>query len=408
MSILPIFTNRRIAVTLLFMFASSFPLPLTGTGGTFQAWLKDFGVDIKTIGLLALVGLPYNFKFLWAPLLDRFVPPFLGRRTGWIAVFLTLLIVTIAAMGFLDPSKEMNLVVVCAFAVAFFSASQDIVIDAYRVDLLRPEERGPGASMVMLGGRLAFLASGALALALTAVMPWKWVWVSMAACLVIGLATCLFAPSPEVPVKPPASLKQAVLDPFRQYFTRDGAVMILFFVVLFKLGDTLAAALLTPFLKELGFTNPDIAAVNKVFGLIASLAGGVLAGGAVSRLGVYRSLWVFGILQAASNFVFIGLALSGKSYPWMVASIVVEQFCGGMGTAAFVAYLIGLCDQRFSATQYAMLSSLSAIARTVLASVTGYLVESLGWPLFFFTTALCALPGLLLLSSLRRYETKAA
>ncbi len=399
-----VFTNRRIGVTLLFMFCSSFPLPLTGTGGTFQAWLSDAKIDIKTIGLLALVGLPYNFKFIWAPLLDRFVPPFLNRRTGWIAITLGLLMVTLAGMGFLDPASQMGLVVAFAFATAFFSASQDIVIDAYRVDILRPEERGAGASMVMLGGRLAFLASGALALMLSDVMPWKWVWVSMAACLSIGLVTCWFAPAPENPVKPPASLKAAVVDPFKQYFTRKGAIEILLFVVLFKLGDTLAAALLTPFLKEIGFSNTDIGAVNKVFGLISGLAGGLLAGGVVFRYGIYKSLWIFGILQAVSNFVFVGLALGGKSYAWMVASIGVEQFCGGMGTAAFVAYLMALCDQRFSATQYALLSSLTAVARTIIASYTGYMVEALGWPIFFVTTALCAIPGLILLFRMRRLE----
>lgn len=391
-------------MTLLLMFSSSFPLPLTGTGTTFQAWLKDFNVDIASIGLLSLVGLPYNLKFLWSPLLDRFSAPFLHRRTGWIALFQICLMLSIATMGWLNPATQLNSVVIAALLIAFFSASQDIVIDAYRIDLLRPDERGAGGSMVMLGGRLAFLASGALALMLADQLPWPWVFTLLATCLMIGLVTSLYSPIPENVSQPPHSLADAVIKPFTAFRQIPGAIQILFFVVFYKLGDTLAASLLTPFLMEVGFSKTDIGTVNKVFGLFCALMGGLVSGAVIPRLGIYRCLWVFGILQAVSNLVFVGLAINGKSYAWMVAAIGVENFCGGLGTAAFVAYLMGLCDQRFSATQYALLSSLTAIARTWFAAGSGFAVNWLGWPSFFAVSAVCALPGLWLLARLRALE----
>lgn len=403
---LTVFTNRRMAVTLLLMFASSFPLPLTSSGTTFQVWLKRSGVDIKTIGALTLVGLPYSFKFLWAPLLDRYFPPFLNRRTGWIAIFQILLMASIGSMGFFNPANEMTWIILTATCISFFSASADIVIDAYRVDLLRPEERGAGASMVMIGGRLAFLTSGAIALILADHFSWRVVFLMMSACLSLGLITVFFAPKPEIEVTPPKTLREAIVDPIVSFFKKPGAIEILLFVVLFKVADTLASSLLSPFLVELGFTNTDIGSVNKVFGLVVSLAGGITAGALIPKWGVYKSLWLFGILQALSNFVFVALAMQGKNYFWMVASIGVENFCGGLGTAALVAYLMSLCEQKFSASQYALLSSLTAVARTFLASGSGWMVSILGWSNFFLVTALCAIPGLIFLKRLGRFQTQ--
>jgi PAT family beta-lactamase induction signal transducer AmpG len=398
------FTNRRMAVTLLLMFASSFPLPLTSSGSTFQVWLKRNNVDIKTISALTLVGIPYSVKFLWAPFLDRFVPPFLNRRTGWIAIFQILLMACIGTLGFLNPMSDMSWIICIATCISFFSASADIVIDAYRVDLLRPEERGAGASMVMIGGRLAFLTSGALALVLSDHFPWHTVFLIMAACLSIGLITVFFAPAPEIIVSPPKSLEEAIVEPIVSFFKKPGAVEILLFVILFKAADTMATSLLSPFLVELGFTNTDIGSVNKVWGLIVSLLGGLVAGAVIPKWGVYKSLWIFGIMQALGNSVFVALAIHGKSYLLMVASIGVENFCGGLGTAALVAYLMGLCEQKFSASQYALLSSLTAVARTFLASGSGFLVSQLGWPRFFMFAVLLATPGLFLLKRLGRFE----
>jgi MFS transporter, PAT family, beta-lactamase induction signal transducer AmpG len=402
---LGVFTNRRMAVTLLLMFASSFPLPLTSSGTTFQVWLKRNHVDIKTISALTLVGLPYSLKFLWAPFLDRFVPPFLNRRTGWIAIFQILLMASIGTMGLLNPQSDITYIILLATCISFFSASADIVIDAYRVDLLRPEERGAGASMVMIGGRLAFLTSGALALILADHFPWPKVFLMMASFLSVGLVTVFFAPDPEVVVAPPKTIKEAIIEPILSFFQKPGAVEILLFVVLFKAADTIATSLLSPFLVELGFTNTDIGSVNKVFGLIVSLLGGLVAGAVIPRWGVYKSLWIFGILQALGNSVFVALALHGKSYPWMVASIGVENFCGGLGTAALVAYLMGLCEQKFSASQYALLSSLTAVARTFLSSGSGLLASYLGWPKFFMFAVVLATPGLFLLKRLGRLES---
>lgn len=400
-----IFTNRRMAVTLLLMFASSFPLPLTSSGTTFQLWLTENGIDIRTIGALTLVGLPYSLKFLWAPFLDRFVPPFLGRRTGWIAIFQILLMACIGSMGFLQPQSGISWVILMATCISFFSASADIVIDAYRVDLLRPEERGAGASMIMIGGRLAFLTSGALAPILADHFSWPTVFLIMSSCLSIGLITVFFAPIPEVPVVPPKTIREAIVQPIISFFKKPGAIEILLFVILFKAGDTIATSLLSPFLRTyLGFSKTDIGSVYKVVGLIASLLGGIAAGAVIPKWGVYKGLWVFGILQAIGNSVFILLALQGKSYFWMVASITVENFCGGLGTAALVAYLMGLCEQKFSASQYALLSSLTAVARTCLASGSGFLANFLGWPKFFLFACLCAIPGLVLLKRLGRFE----
>jgi len=403
--VLGIFTNRRMAITLLLMFASSFPLPLTSSGSTFQVWLKRSQVDIKTISALTLVGLPYSLKFLWAPFLDRYIPPFLNRRTGWIAIFQILLMACIGAMGFFNPVSDMTWIILLATCISFFSASADIVIDAYRVDLLRPDERGAGASMVMIGGRLAFLTSGALALILADHFSWQTVFFIMSCFLSLGLITVFFAPIPEITVTPPKTLGEAVVAPIVNFFKKPGAIEILLFVVLFKMADTLASSLLSPFLVELGFTNTDIGSVNKVFGLIISLFGGLVAGATIPRFGIYKSLWLFGVLQALSNFVFVVLAIQGKSFGWMVASIGVENFCGGLGTAALVAYLMGLCEQKFSASQYALLSSLTAVARTVLASGSGVLVSYLGWPKFFTVTAFLAIPGLYLLKRLGRFQT---
>jgi PAT family beta-lactamase induction signal transducer AmpG len=260
--------------------------------------------------------------------------------------------------------------------------------------------------MIMIGGRLAFLTSGALAPILADHFPWPTVFLIMSACLSVGLITVFFAPTPEIQVPPPRTLKEAVVEPILSFFKKPGAVEILLFVSLFKAGDTIATSLLSPFLRTfLGFSKTDIGSINKVVGLIASLLGGVAAGTVIPRWGVYKSLWIFGILQAFGNSIFIALALQGKSYPLMVAAISVENFCGGLGTAALVAYLMGLCEQKFSASQYALLSSLTAVTRTFLASGSGVMAAYLGWPKFFTVAAFLAAPGLYLLKRLGRFQS---
>ncbi len=401
-----VFRNRRVAAVLLLGFSSGLPLALTG--GTLQAWMTDAKVDIKTIGIFSLVGLPYTLKFIWSPLMDRFVPPLLGRRRGWIALAQILLSICLAGMGTLAPDHALPMLAALAVGVAFTSASQDIVIDAYRADLLRAPERGVGAAVSVLGYRLAMLTSGALALMMADQIGWQATYwtlaLLMAACVVIPL----LGPESEVAATPPRTLVEAVWKPFFDFFSRPGAVMILALIVLYKLGDAFAGTLTTRFLlggmedtAGLNFTKTEVGAVNKGFGLIATLVGALAGGAWMTRLGLFRSLMVFGILQAISNLVFMWLAVAGKDYGLMIGAIGFENLAGGMGTAAFVALLMSLCNHRYSATQYALLSALSAMARVFVGPPSGFLVAAHGWPTFFFITFLTALPGLVLLWILR-------
>jgi PAT family beta-lactamase induction signal transducer AmpG len=397
---LEVFRSRRIATLLLLGFASGLPLALTG--GTLQAWMTVAGVDIRTIGLFSLVGLPYTWKFLWAPLMDRFVPPWLGRRRGWILATQLALIAAIAAMGGLSPATAPFALALLALTVALLSASQDIVFDAYRTDLLPERERGAGAAVTVLGYRVAMLISGALALILADAIGWSETYWLMAGLLLIGVAATLAGPEPERRVQPPRTLQAAVTQPLKEFFGRQGAVLLLLLIVLYKLGDAFAGSLTTAFLiRGAGFTPTDVGAINKGLGLAATLLGAVAGGAMMVKLRLYRALMLFGVLQAVSNLSFMWLAVVGKSYPLMVLAVAFENLAGGMGTAAFVALLMALCDARFSATQYALLSALAAIGRVYVGPASGYLVDASGWVVFFFFTFLAALPGLVLLRAMR-------
>jgi MFS transporter, PAT family, beta-lactamase induction signal transducer AmpG len=399
---LKIFTNRRIAVTFLLGFASGLPLPLTT--GTLDAWMASEKVNLTTIGIFGLVGIPYTLKFLWAPFLDRYVPPFLNRRTGWIAVTQICLVGAIAFLGFSDPVHAPFNCAMVALIVAFLSASQDIVIDAYRADLLPEEEMGAGAAVSVAGARIALLTSGALALILSDRIPWSRVYLIMAGLMSVGLLTSIFSPAPRVDVKPPKSISDAVINPFVSYFKRSGALEMLLFIVLYKLGDAVAGKMTTPFLIQMGFSKTDIGTVNKGFGMIVTIIGALYGGVMVARLGILRSLWIFGILQGLSNLVFLSLATFGKNYYLMIACIGVENICGGMGTAAFVAFLMSLTDKHFTATQYALLSSLMVLARTFAVAPSGYLAQHLGWPMFFVMSACLAIPGLVVLNRVMKIQ----
>jgi len=370
-----IFTNKRIAVTLLFAFSSGLPLPLSK--GTLKAWLASEGVDLKTIGLFSLIGLPYTFKFLWSPLLDRFTPPFLGRRTGWTFIFQVALILSIAALGFSDPVNSPWNCAFLALVVAFFSASQDIVIDAYRADLLSEKERGPGAGVTVMGARIALIVAGGAAISLAQGLPWSQVYLIMAGLMTIGLLTSLWAPTPEVAVSAPKSVGEATVQPFLEFFKRPGAVLMILTVVLYKLGDAVAGEMTTPFLFQVGFSKLDVGAVNKTLGMAMTIVGALIGGAATSKIGLVRSLWIFGIFQALSNFVFVLLAVVGKNYSVMVACVGVENIAGGMGTAAFTAFLMSLTNRHFSATQYALLSSVFALTPIGGGVFAGYLAQYL-------------------------------
>jgi PAT family beta-lactamase induction signal transducer AmpG len=396
-----VFKSPRVATVLVLGFASGLPLALSS--GTLQAWMTVAGVDIKTIGLFSLVGLPYTVKFLWAPVMDRYAPNFLGRRRGWVALTQLLLMGVIAVMGAMDPTRAPLALAAMALLLAFASASQDIVVDAYRTDVLREPERGLGAAVSVLGYRLALLVSGALALILSDHIGWRNTYWLMAALLAIGLVAAFLGPEPDEQVRPPRTLAEAVVGPLREFFSRPEAGVMLLLIVLYKLGDAFAGSLTTAFLiRGAGFTPTDVGAINKGLGLFATIIGALFGGGLMVRLGLYRALLLFGILQAVSNLAFMVLAWAGKSYPLMVVAVAFENIAGGMGTAAFVALLMALCDHRFSATQFALLSALAAIGRVFVGPPSGLLVDAVGWVWFFFCTFLVALPGLLLLWHLRR------
>ena len=389
------------AVIAMLGFSSGLPLALTS--GTLQAWMSVAGIDIRTIGIFALVGLPYTLKFLWSPFMDRFVPPWLGRRRGWMFATQCILMLGIGAMGFTSPQHAIWALAALSLLVAFTSASQDIVADAYRTDLLHEKERGVGAALFVFGYRIAMLVSGALALILSDLIGWQSTYLLMAGCMIIGLVSSLSGPEPEKEIVPPKTLSEAVFGPLKDYFSRPAALMILLLITLYKLGDAYAGTMTTPFLiRGAGFSATDVGTVNKGFGLAALILGAMFGGTLMVRLGLYRSLLYFGVLQAVSNLAFMLLAWAGKSYPVMIFAVGFENISGGMGTAAFVSLLMALCNHRFSATQYALLSSLASLGRIVIAPSSGFLVSSVGWAVFFLITAATALPGLWMLVYLKK------
>ncbi len=392
---LRVYGNRRVLMLLGLGFSSGLPLALTGS--TLQAWMTVEKVDLRVIGIFSLVGLPYTLKVLWAPVMDRFTLPFLGRRRGWIGLAQVLLALGLVGLSFSSPASMPWLVAFLALTVAFLSASQDIVIDAYRADVLREGELGAGAATTVVGYRLALLVSGALALILSDHLSWSHVYILMAVLMGGGLFFTLGAPEPEEKVVAPRSLREAVWEPLVTYFHRSRAVEMLLFIMLYKLGDAIAGAMTTPFLLDMGFSRTDVGMANKALGLITTIVGTLAGGGIISKLGIHRSLWIFAFLQAGSNLTFTALAVAGTNYPIMVGAVAVENLCGGMGTAAFIAFMMSLCDKRFTATQYALLTSFMAVTRVVAGVPTGFMVNSLGWPMFYAVSVLGALPGILLL-----------
>ena len=397
---LAVFKSPRIAAVLLLGFSSGLPLSLTGS--TLQAWLTVSQIDIVTIAWFSWIGLPYALKFLWAPVMDRYVPPLLDRRRGWIVLMQLALLGGILAMALSSPDESLWMLGCAALWVAFFSASQDVVIDAYRTDVLRAEERGMGAAVSVFGYRIAMLASGALALILADQFGWRSTYFLMAALMLVGLATAWWSPAPERPARAPATLREAVVEPLRDMFLRPGALALLALVMLYKFGDALAGTLTTAFLlRGVGFSLTDVGAVNKVLGLASLLLGGLIGGVLLTRMSLVRALLVFGALQAVSNLSFAWLAWAGKSYPLLVFTVGFENFASGLGTAAFVAFAMALCNHSYSATQYALLSALASLGRILFGPTAGGMVQSLGWDGFFVFTFVAALPGLALVWIMR-------
>jgi MFS transporter, PAT family, beta-lactamase induction signal transducer AmpG len=397
-SVIRAFGQPKMVALLTLGFASG--LPLYFTDKMLQAWMTVEGVSLATIGAFSLVGLPTAFKFLWSPLMDRYVPPFLGRRRGWLLITQVLLMLSTAAMALHDPRTGLQALAINAVLIAFFSASQDIVGDAYRTDVLDEREMGPGASVWVLGYRIAMLLTGSVAFILADRMSWRAVYVVMGAMMLIGVAATLLAPEPVLRDRPPASMYEAVWLPFREFFTRAGAgraVVVLLFVVLYKLSDNLAIGMSTPFLLKTGFSQTQVGAVVGGVGLFATIAGSVLGGAFVGWVSINRALWIAGVLQALSQLGYFLLARVGKNELLMIAAVIAENFVYGLVTAVFIAFLMSICSKRFSATQYALLSSLMGFSRVWVVAPAGALAEAVGWPHFFAISLLAGIPGMLLL-----------
>lgn len=392
--------DKRMLAVLLLSFASGLPFNLTGS--TLQAWLASAHVDIKTIGIFALVGTPYILKFLWAPLLDRYLPPLLGRRRGWILINQLALAVAIAVMGLGSPAEDLRSLGVMALLVAFLSASQDIVVDAYRVDVIPPAERAIAAAAATFGYRSAAMFAGALLILIAGYLGWRLAYLLVSAIMLATVFATLRAPEPEVPGRPPLTLADAVIHPLRDLLSQPGAWGFLLLVLLYKVGDAFALSLYSAFMiKGVGFSLQELSIAGKVNMTVSTMIGVAIGGWVYMRWGMFRSLLVLGIGQALTNLLYMWLALAGKKLWLLVLATSVDTSVGGMGQAAFIAFLVAQCNSSYSATQYALLSALAAVPRTIISSVAGYVVAAVGWAHFFVITFLTAMPGLVLLILLR-------
>jgi len=387
--------SRKMLVAFIMGFASGLPLLLTST--LLQAWLKDSQIDLSTIGLVSLLSLPYTLKFIWAPFLDCYSIPGFGRRKGWMLIFKLLLIGAIFGMGSSDPVRSPLLLGILAFTVAFFSASQDIVIDAYRREDLTDQELGLGSSLYVNGYRVGMLLASGGGLILSDHYSFGAVYYFMGLCLFVGVLATLLTPEPQIDTLLPASFRDAVILPFIDFLKRKEAFWILAFIVLYKIGDNMAATMTTPYYMEIGFTKTQIGAVVKLFGFWATIIGSLTGGIMMLKIGINKSLWIFGILQAVSTLCFGLLTVTGPDN-WVLAGVIAfENLTGGMGTTAFVAFMLSLTNRAYTATQYALLSSFMGVPRVFAAAPTGYLAQAIGWWNFFVVCTLVALPGLLLL-----------
>lgn len=423
-SLLQTIVSRRMLVAFVMGFSSGLPLLLTIT--LLQAWMKQEGVDLATIGLMALVGLPYTLKFIWAPLLDRDAFPWLerqegqpypwwkaalnfplrlslgvmGRRRGWMLWSQALLIAAIVWLAFASPAQNPAMVAVAAMFVTFFSASQDISIDAYRREDLADNELGLGSSLYINGYRVGMLLASGGGLIMADHMSFRDVYLIMAACMLAGVVTTLLTPEPDQSAGAPRTMREAVVEPFVEYFSRSGVrwgLGVLAFILLYKIGDTMASTMTTPFYLDIGFTNTQIGAVVKLFGFWATIGGALLGGIILIKTGINRALWIFGFLQAISTAGFAVLAHIGPSVSGLAAVIAFENLASGMGTAAYAAFMAALTNKKFTATQYALLSSLMGVPRVFASAPTGFMAEHMGWSGFFIFCTLIAIPGMLLL-----------
>ncbi len=398
---LRVILSGRMLIIFLMGFSSGLPLLLTGS--VLQAWMQEEGVDLGIIGLFALVGLPYTLKFLWAPFLDRYQLGAMGRRRSWLLRVQIGLLLSLIGLGLTEPATYPWSVAAAALLVTFFSATQDIVVDAYRRESLADNELGLGSSLYVNGYRVGMLLASGGGLILADYIPFPQVYQLLALGMLVGMGTTLLSPEPSASSGIPRTLREAVIAPFLEYFRRPDALLILLFILLYKLGDTLASHMTMPFYLDLGYSKTEIGIIVKGFGFWAILVGGLLGGILMLHLGIYRALWAFGLLQAASTAGFAVLGAYGYSLPGLAAVIAFENLSAGMGTAAYAAFMASLTHKKFTATQYALLSSLMGIPRVIVAAPTGYLADSIGWIPFFSLCTFIAAPGLLLLCRFRSW-----
>jgi MFS transporter, PAT family, beta-lactamase induction signal transducer AmpG len=400
-TLLQVFSDKRMVAVLFLSFASGLPFNLTNF--SLQAWLADSGLNIKTIGFLSLVALPYNIKPLWAPFLDRYLPPLLGRRRGWIVLIQACLAICIGTMGFCSPTKELSVLAAVAVTVAFLSASQDIVIDAYRVDTIPVSERSYAAAVSAIGYRTAAMLAGTVLVLIASHFGWRVGFLFVAALMASTLFATFWAPEPQVPGRPPRTLTEAVWHPLRELFGTKIMWGFALLVLLYKVGDALALSLYSAFmLRGVGFSLDELSVAGKLNMTISSMVGVTFGGWMYLRWGTFRSLMIFGIGQALTNLLYMWLALAGKKIWLLVLATSLDTMVGGMGLAAFTAFLMSLCSTDYSATQYAILSALAALPRNLSGAAAGNLVPIVGWARFFLITCLAAVPGLIVLLIMRR------
>ena len=399
--------NRKMVTCIFLGFSSG--LPLYVLIQLVPAWLRSHEVDLATIGLFALVGLPYTWKFLWSPVMDRFKLPFLGRRRGWALITQLGLIISIAALGRFDPSVSLQAIVVTVFIISFFGASQDIVIDAYRRELLADDELGTGTSFFVNAYRLSSLVPGSLALILSDILPWSTVYWVTALFMLIGIMTTFIIKEVSDDSLAPATLKEAVIDPFVEFFSRGGinaGLAILAFMFLYKLGDNMATALATPFYLDMGFSRTEIGSVAKIAALWASITGGILGGVVMLKVSINRALWMFGFVQMFTILGYVWLSTVGNNASVLFIVVSGEYLGVGLGAIALTAYMARETSKSFTATQFALFSSFIAVPRIFANASTGFIIEAVGYTQFFVICTLLAIPGMLLLFKVAPWNEK--
>ncbi|VVC76131.1 hypothetical protein AQUSIP_14360 [Aquicella siphonis] len=402
--------NPRLLAILAFGFASGLPLSLTGA--TLQAWFTEANVNLKTIGILSLLGIPYTLKFLWAPLMDHYGFTALGKRKTWIMLMQLALVIMLFVLSQMDPAVQAGSMGIAALAIAFFSASQDISINAYTTDVLTSDERGLGAAYTVFAYRIALLVSGGLALIYADYFGWEKTYECMALLMLLAMIPAYFAPRPQEAAVSAQNLYQTTRLSLVDLLKRDKMILLLLFIILYKFGDALALSLITNFLLHgLGFTLTEVGLAYKIVSFVAMILGGFAGGILMTRWNIYYALLVFGLAQAFSNLTFAVLAYAGKSFVLMAASVFIENFCSGLSTAALLAFMMSLCDRRYTASQFALLSAVASIGRVFLGPLAALMVENLGWVQFYIWSFVLCFPGIFLLALLKdevRFHAHAA